>query len=497
MTYRMRPLGLVWAQRLGLALATASSMALVACGGGGSDEAAPTAVSSSLPASMQSVSTDEQTSVTINTTASMGTSTGTATGTTTGTVTMQIMRTAALDFEGKVDAGPSKGTELKGKLQLNAKSTDGGKNFEVTGKLIQRSSMAETNPQLTDAQKEQIKAALRKFYDASKADYEKFRLGVATLTQATDDLLKVQRDAWASVPANATDTAAQYQAINDKVKPILDDFGKKLDALQATLTKDLKALNDTLLAELQAIKPTSGTTTMPDISVTGTLTGDGKTTLTFDLGGGAKIVGTGQTDAKGKFTGTFTGPASGDTGTWSANPILCEPTTPTTPGGTSTMPTPTGTMPTPTGTSPVPTGTMPVPTGTTPTPTGTMPVPTGTTPVPTGTMPTPTGTMPTTPTGTGTVTMPDPGPENCTGRVSVGAEISEVISASVIKVGKNVSIGQYINGIPFDISSAKLVGGTAANFVVGKRVQICSDDTISGITASSAPPLKASTVIFK
>ncbi len=490
MTYRMRPLGLVWAQRLGLALAAASSMALVACGGGGSNDAAPTAVSSSNPAAVQSVSTDEQTSVTINTTSSMGTSTGTATGTTTGTVTMQVMRTAALDFEGKVDAGPSKGTELKGKLQLNAKSTDGGKNFEVAGKLIQRSSMAESNPQLTDAQKEQIKAALRKFYDASKMDYEKFRLGVATLTQTTDDLLKVQRDAWASIPANATGTAAQYQAINDKVKPILDDFGKKLDALQATLTKDLKALNDTLKAELDAIKPSGGTTTMPDINVTGTLTGDGKITLTFDLGAGAKIVGTGQTDAKGKFTGTFTGPASGDTGTWSANPILCEPTTPTTPGGTSTMPTPTGTMPTPT-------GTMPTPTGTTPVPTGTMPVPTGTTPTPTGTMPTPTGTMPTTPTGTGTVTMPNPGPENCTGRVRVGAEISEVISASVIKVGTNVTIGQYVNGIPFDISSAKLVGGTAANFVVGKRVQICSDDAISGITASSAPPLKASTVIFR
>lgn len=495
MTYRMRPMGLAWAGRLGLALATASSMALVACGGGGSSDAAPAAVSSSLPAAVQSVSTDEQTSVTINTMPSVGTATSTATGTTTGTVTMQVMRTAALDFEGTVEAGPSKGTELKGKLQLNAKSIDGGKNFEVTGKLIQRSSMAETNPALTDVQKEQIKVALRKFYDASKVDYEKFRLGVATLTQSTDALLKVQRDAWASVPANATTTAAQYQAINDKVKPILEDFGKQLDALQSTLTKDLKTLNDALQNELQAIKPSGGTSTMADIPVKGTLTGDGKTTLTFDLGGGAKIVGTGQTDAKGKFIGTFTGPASADTGKWTANPILCEPTTP--PGTTPTMPNPTGTMPTPTGTTPTPTGTMPTPTGTAPVPTGTMPTPTGTVPTPTGTMPTPTGTMPTTPTGTGTVTMPNPGPESCTGRVSVGAEISEVVSASVIKVGKNISVGQYLNGIPFDVSSAKFVGGTSANLMVGKLIRICSDDTISSLTASSAPPLKASTVIFK
>jgi hypothetical protein len=467
MTYRMRSSGLpalpLWIQRLGLSLVTASTLTLVACGGGGGNDATPTPVSSGAPPSLQSVSTDEQTSV------SVSTSTSTTTGTTTGTTT-QVMRTAALDFEGKVNAGPSKGTELKGKLQLNAKSTDGGKNFDVTGKLIQRSSMTENDPQLTDAQKAQINAALKKFYDGAKVDYEKFRLGVSALTKATDVLLKVQREAWAAVPAKAPDAAAQYQAITDKVKTILDDFNKQLDTLQSTLTKDLKALNETLLAEIKAIKPDGTTSTMADITVTGTLTQDGKITLTFDLGGGAKIVGTGQSDAKGKYTGAFTGPASGDIGTWSANPILCEPIPPTVPGTTTTMPTPTGTMPTPTGTVP----------GTTTT---------------TTTTPNPTSTVPTTPTGTGTVTIP--GADTCSGRIAVGAEISEVISASVIKVGKGISIGQYENGIPFDVVSAKLVGGTAADFKVGKWVQVCSDDTISAVTASSPPPLKASTVIFK
>jgi hypothetical protein len=458
MTYRMRSSGLpalsLWIQRLGLSLVTASTFTLVACGGGGGNDATPTPVSSGAPPSLQSVSTDEQTSV------SVSTSTSTTTGTTT-----QVMRTAALDFEGKVNAGPGKGTELKGKLQLNAKSTDGGKNFDVTGKLIQRSSMTENDPQLTDAQKAQINAALKKFYDSAKVDYEKFRLGVSALTKATDVLLKVQREAWAAVPAKAPDAAAQYQAITDKVKTILDDFNKQLDTLQSSLTKNLKALNETLLAEIKAIKPDSGTSTMADITVTGTLTQDGKITLTFDLGGGAKIVGTGQSDAKGKYTGAFTGPADGDIGTWSANPILCEPIPPTVPGTTTTVPTPTGTMPTPTGT--------------------------------TTTTPNPTSTIPTTPTGTGTITLPPPGPDNCSGRVAIGAEISEIISASVIKVGKNVSIGQYINGVPFDVSSAKLVGGTAADFAVGKWVQVCSDDTISAVTASTPPPLKASTVVFK
>jgi hypothetical protein len=455
MTYRMRSSGLLalplWIQRLGLSLVTASTLTLVACGGGGGgNDATPTPASAGAPPSLQSISTDEQTSVSV----SNSTSTSTTTGTTTGTPT-QVMRTAALDFEGQVNAGPSKGTELKGKLQLNAKSTDGGKNFDVTGKLIQRSTSTENDPQLTDAQKEQINAALKKFYDSTKADYEKFRLAVSTLTQATEALLKAQRQAWAAVPANAPDAAAQRQAIEDKVKSILSDFDKQLDALQSTLTKDLKALNEALMAELKAIKPGGNTSTMADITVTGTLTQDGKITLTFDLGGGAKIVGTGQSDAKGKYTGAFTGPADGDIGTWSANPILCDPIVPTVPGTTPTMPNPTSTVPTPT------------------------------------------TTTPTTPTGTGTVTVPAPGADNCSGRVAVGAEISEVISASVIKVGKGISIGQYVGGIPFDVSSAKLVGGSTTDFKVGRQVQICSDDTISAVTASTPPPLKASTVVFK
>jgi hypothetical protein len=462
MTYRMRSFGLValplWIQRLGLSLVTASAFTLVACGGGGGDDnASPSALDSGAPPSLQSLSTDEQTSVSISST--------TSTSTTTGTTTTQIMRTAALDFEGKVNAGPSKGTELKGKLQLNAKSTDGGKNFDVTGTLVQRNSMTENDPQLTDDQKAQINAALKKFYDSTKMDYEKFRLGVSALVKANDALLKVQREAWAAVPAGAPDAQAQYQAITDKVKTILDEFNKQLDALQATLTK-------ALLAEIKAIKPGGNTSTMADITVTGTLTQDGKIMLTFDLGDGAKIVGTGQSDAKGKYTGAFTGPAAGDIGTWSANPILCQPIPPTVPGTTTTMPTPTGTMPTPTGTIP----------GTTNT---------------TTTTPNPTSTVPTTPTGTGTVTVPTPGADTCSGRIAVGAEISEVISASVIKVGKGISIGQYENGIPFDVGGAKLVGGTAADFKVGKWVQVCSDDTISAITASSPPPLKASKVIFK
>jgi hypothetical protein len=491
-----------WAQRLGLTLMAAATLGLAACGGGGGNDGAaappvagnPTVVASATataPPVVQSLSTDEATSVSVS---SSATSTSTTTGTAT-TATMQVMRSAALNFDAKVAEGPSKDTQLKGKLTLNAKSTDGGKNFAVTGKLVQRSAEQEDDSGLGDADKAKIKAALKKFYDASKVDYEKFRLAVSALSQATDGLLKVQREAWRAVPINAPNAAAQYSAIEDKVKTILDNFGKEIDKLQMKLGTDLKALNTTLQADLQAIKPGSGNTAKPDVTVTGTLTAEGKISLTFDLGGGNKILGTGQSDAKGKYKGTFTGPASGDKGNWSANPILCDddyqPTVPgTTTTGTVTMPPVTPTVPgsTPTGTTTVPPVTTTVPgTSTVPgTTTGTVTMPPVTTTVPgTGT------------TGTGTVTMPNPGPDNCTGRVSVGAEIFEVTSATVFKVAKGFSIGQYIDGIPFDPTGAKLVGGTAADIKVGRRVQVCSDDVISPLTASSPPPLKASTIVFK
>jgi hypothetical protein len=465
-----------WAQRLGITLLAAATLGLAACGGGGSKDTAtapaadnPTIVASATataPPAVQSVSTDEATSVSVS---SSATSTSTTTGTTT-TATMQVMRTAALNFDAKVTEGPSKDTQLKGKLTLNAKSTDGGKNFAVTGKLVQRSAMQEDDSGLSAEDKAKIKAALKKFSDASKVDYEKFRLAVSTLSQATDALLKVQREAWRAVPINAPDAAAQYRAIEDKVKTILENFGKEIDKLQDKLTADLKALNTTLQAELQAIKPSGGNTAKPDVTVTGTLTADGKISLTFDLGGGNKILGTGQSDAKGKYTGTFTGPAGGDKGNWSANPILCDDdgNPPTVPGTTTVTGTMTGTV----------TNTM----------TGTVTVP----PV-TITIPGTTGTT----TVTGTITLPPPGPDNCSGRVSVGAEIFEVTSATLFKVGKGISIGQYIDGIPFDPTGAKLVNGTAADIVVGRRVQVCSDDVISPLTASSPPALKASTIIFK
>ncbi len=439
-------------KRLGMTTLLVATLGLVACGGGGGNTAAnPSVVASAItnaPPAVQSISTDEATSISVSNT-SKGSST---------TTMMQVMRTTALDFDSKVTEGASKDTQLKGKLLLNAKSTDGGKNFAITGKLVQRSAMQEDDSGLSADEKAKIEAALSKFYDASKADYEKFRLAVSTLSQTTDELLKVQREAWRAVPANAADALAQYKAIDYKVKIILENFGKEIAKIQEQLTADLKALNTALVAELQVIKPVSGDT-KPAVTVTGTLTGEGKISLTFDLGGGTKILGTGQSDAKGKFTGTFTGPAASDKGTWSANSILCNdncnvPKVPgTKPVGTVTLPPMTPSMP----------GVTPSMPGMTPT----------------------------------AVVMPSAGPNSCSGRISVNAEIVEVTSATLFRVAVAFSSGSLISGMPFDPTGAKFVNGTAADIKVGRRVQVCSDDVISDVNAPLPPALKASTIIFK
>jgi hypothetical protein len=90
--------------------------------------------------------------------------------------------------------------------------------------------------------------------------------------------------------------------------------------------------------------PSTGTTLAGDLDLriianrfTGTLTVDESTVIpvegrissheglfrikiTFDLGGGVTIVGTGRTNADGVFAGDFTGPQADDRGKWTATP---------------------------------------------------------------------------------------------------------------------------------------------------------------------------------
>lgn len=65
------------------------------------------------------------------------------------------------------------------------------------------------------------------------------------------------------------------------------------------------------------------TTDGANVPVQGRLiTDEGQTLIriTFDLGNGATIVGTGQQSADGGFDGSFRGPAPRDRGSWTADP---------------------------------------------------------------------------------------------------------------------------------------------------------------------------------
>ncbi len=435
-----------WHTRLGLALITASSLTLVACGGS-SDDAASSPSSPSgtqAPPTLQALATDTETSVVISgSTGTATTSTGTSTtsttpGTGTGTNT-EVISSKALDFEGKVNEGPSVGTVLKGKLNLEAKSTDGGKNFAVTGKLT-TSPEPTDDSKLTDAQKAQIKEALKAYSDNVRVELEKFRRGVANLAEATEKLLKAQRDAFKAVDPTATDAAAKYDAIEAAVRVTLDEFNKQFMALKDSMSAGIKTQTDQLQAALKAITPDAGTA--QEIPVTGTLTADGAITLTFDLGNGAKIEGVGQSDASGKFSGTFTGPQAGDKGTWTADSCLKNPVptpTPTTPPGTSTTTT------------------------------------TGTTP-----------------------TLPPIDDQSCpvTSKVNINSQVSEVLSPTSFKVAIGISVGPYVDGIPVDTSTATFVNGAAADVAVGKQVKVCSNESIDLVGGTASTPVKATVVIL-
>jgi hypothetical protein len=432
-----------WHQRLGLALLAAASITLVACGGGGSDGGTPSSsTTGQAPPSMQALNTDNETSVVISgSSGTATTSTGTTTTSTTPGTGTEVMSSRALDFEGKVNEGPSTGTVLKGKLTLDAKSTDGGKNFAVTGKLV-------TNPepkddsQLTDEQKAKIKEALKLYSDQVRVELEKFRRGVNNLAEVTEKLLKAQRDAYKAVDPTASDSSAKYQAIDAAVKATLDEFHKQLDALKDSLAAGVKAQSDQLSATLKAITPDAPA--VQEIPVTGTLTAQGAISLTFDLGNGAKIEGVGQSDGFGKFTGTFTGPQAGDKGTWTADSCIKSPLPPTTP--------------------------------------------TPTTPGTTGT----TSTTSTTP------TLPPLDEQSCPvdTKVNINSQVSQVLSATSFKVAIGISVGPYIDGIPIDASAATYINGTAAEIAAGKQVKVCSDDTISLVGGSASTPIKAKIVIL-
>jgi hypothetical protein len=459
-----------WHRKAALALLAASSLALVACGGGGGSSSSLTGDGSTSqpPPAVRTVTTDNETSIIItnatsatSTTATTSTTPGTSTTSTTATTPTtpgtgtgtEVITSKSLDFEGKVTEGPSLGTELKGKLMLNAKSTDGGKNFTVTGKLLTRSEPKDDG-KLTDAQKEKIKEALKKYDDQVRVLLETYRRDLGDLAEVAEKLLKVQRDAFKDIDPLSTGAKEKYKLIEAAVKATLDELKKKLDSLNSKLEDNLKAKTDELQA---ALKGVTNSGDAQSIAVTGTLTGTGAIKLTFDLGNGAKIEGMGQSDKDGQFSGTFTGPQAGDKGTWKAESCLKSPLPSTPPSVTSTTSTTPGTSTTPT-----------------------------------------TSTTPGTSTTSTTPTLPPVTDQACPleTKTHLYSLVSQITAPTAFRVTVGISVGAYVDSIPIDASSAKFVNGTSADLKVGEQVRVCSDDVIPLVGGNPNTPLKATHVIL-
>lgn len=109
--------------------------------------------------------------------------------------------------------------------------------------------------------------------------------------------------------------------------------------LDGTLTISLSEADEDGSSSVTGSLETAGGT----YPVTGTLASDNTISVTFDLGEGGEIVGEGIVAADGNISGTFTGPAADDQGTWTA----IAATTPSPEPEPEPEPTPEPTPPTP------------------------------------------------------------------------------------------------------------------------------------------------------
>jgi hypothetical protein len=276
---------------------------LAACGGGG-DSSAP-APGATAVAGVSALGTPANTTVSV-TKADGGKG--------------DTWRVLAFDFNGKVEQGPSTGTELKGRLLLEGRQAEGSSSTALKGVLL--TGVADAGEaQLTDAQREQLRAVQERTRTQAEALSGTFRSQTQSLAQTLGDALRAATTDEQRRTAVDAFTAAFQAAV--KV------FQDGMTALQAAHQAEVRAIVDPR-AEPQAI------------AVTGTLEADGKIALAFAVSDTATIQGTGTVAADGAASGSFTGPAAGDQGSWRATAVARDwPEAPTPPGGTPTPPPPT------------------------------------------------------------------------------------------------------------------------------------------------------------
>jgi hypothetical protein len=275
---------------------------LAACGGGGDSAPSGANPNPSAVAGVSALSTPANTTVSVTKAdGSKG----------------ESWRVLAYDFAGKVDQGPSTGTELKGRLLLQGRQAEGGGSTDLQGVLL--TGVADGGEaQLTDAQREQLRALQQRTQAQAEQLSTTFREATQTLAQTLGEALRAATS-------------------NELRRTAVETFQTAFQAAVKTFQDGMAALQSSYQTDRRAIV---GDRPEPQaIAVTGKLEADGKIALTFALANNATVQGTGSVAADGNASGSFTGPAAGDQGSWSASSVAKDwPEMPNPPGGTPTPP---------------------------------------------------------------------------------------------------------------------------------------------------------------
>src|SRR5512140_1229456 len=251
---------------------------LFGCGGGGGDTQTASTLSVSLP------------------------------NTTSSTTQPALLAQTQFTFAASVNSGPLAGQTISGLLMLKSDNEDGSN--QVEGRLIPN-----TTTQAGSTAAQQQAAALRDQLTAGEAALrDAFMADVSALTQTLKAALGT------SVGEDAKLTAAQQQAVQTFKTAFSARVDKyHADAMALALDTRTKIAALGLSLSHKGFDREDGGDREHGQEVKGTITADGKVTLTFKSDDKVFLQATGQTNADGSMSGTFTDPG-GDQGTWTATP---------------------------------------------------------------------------------------------------------------------------------------------------------------------------------
>ena len=255
---------------------------LISCGGGGDSGStvteSPASVQMSQTATILSVRTEQR-----------------ANGKVSGFEAQALNYT----FAASIDSGPNAGYTLTGRLQLSGEREDDGVT-EIEGRLFpdadpSRPTRAELKARF-EADRKGLKGAMRADI---KVLAEELKLALAYgAVPGADEPSAAQKEALATFKAKFGERMTQYRAALSAL--IAQYRGAKRDANASRHDDD----DDDMAAR--------------GFEVRGTIDANAVVSLTVKLGDKGKFLATGTIAADGSASGSLTGAASGDSGTWTA-----------------------------------------------------------------------------------------------------------------------------------------------------------------------------------